>query len=119
MTAINLAAATASDPLGRSPVRTALVRTYTLPPLDFFPALYHSLGAPVVQLHAPEVVLGEPARTELTELAQLHDGIAGLPALPPDLIPVVPPPPVFPFPLDALRHVPGNGSQQPGMRQQP
>ena len=110
VTAVNLAAATASDPLGRSPARTALVRTYTLPPLDFCPALYHSLGAPAVQLHPSEVVLGEPARTELTEMAQLHAGITSLPALPPDLIPAVPVAPAFPFPLDALKHVPG---QQP------
>lgn len=121
VTAINPAAATASDPLGRSPVRTASVRTYTLPPLDVFPSLYHSLGAPVVEIHAPDVVLGEPARTELTDLARLHGGIAGLPALPPDLNLTVPPLPVFPFPRDALTFVPGMGcpSSTPATGKQP
>jgi hypothetical protein len=116
VTAINPAAATASDPLGRSPAGTASVRTYTLPPLDFFPSLYYSLGAPVVQIHAPDVVLGEPARTELTELARLHDGIAGLPALPPDLMPVAPPALGFPFPFDALTFIPGTGYPAPDAR---
>jgi hypothetical protein len=119
--AINPAAATISDPLGRSAVRSAPVRTYTLPPLDVFPSLYHSLSAPVVQIHAGDIVLGEPARTELTEMARLHDGIADLPALPPDLIPVVPPAPGFPFPGDALTFVPGTGYPDPApeTRQQP
>jgi hypothetical protein len=80
VTAMNPALATSANPYGESAPRVVPIRTYSLPPLSDLRLPDLNLGIPAVQVDANAVSIGEPALSQLTELAQLRSGIADLPA---------------------------------------
>jgi hypothetical protein len=110
VTALNPSAATSGNPYGESAPRVVPVRTYTLPPLSDLGLPDLNLGIPAIQIEANEVHIGEPALTQLSELAQLRDGIAGLPAPFPAWLaepPAIQVPPAFrPLPIPAVSFPP-------------
>ena len=80
VTAVNPAMATSGNPYGESPPRSVPVRTYSLPPLSGLRLPDLNLGIPAVQIDANELHIGEPALSQLIELAQLRGGIVDVPA---------------------------------------